>query len=771
MKRTPIIVGLVFVLLLAFPSPIIAQDIPPWQAGEDIRDKTFEAQRALLLSGDSDGAVEALIAAQQQYEVALAPTLQAGFPDIDTSIQDSFKDALAAAEAEDAEALSYARGRLWTGLVWAGYEVSLAAIKAGDAETADAWIRLREFRLATKVNIVENPSARAVEAFAAGEIGSEETSRIVGEDLRDAAFFRMRSALNNLEQSTELNYTIRAAEWVGQVEGYQRFLAADYLDDQGEAAAIDLKESSEALSTAALEADWDATAEGISDVRALIADYQPVDLNEEDITQRAQLLYIFIDLIYIEYRDGVRNGQITIETEYREAITFRDQAEATLFELRPIIQERDPDAVAQLEANLTEMNAVMQELGEPAIIEERVNESLALVEDTLGDRVALGDSSGNFTVIYTLLDGLLEQVANGEYEQAENTRIQAYALFDFGPELRLQGISPRLSAIIHSFFWFGSSRQEGLAPAIARQASYDEIEAIVEDMRGHLVEAERVLGDGAQSPTAIIVNSAVIVFREGLEAVVILAALLASMRKGEYKGLRRPLAAGSLLALGATALTWVLARQVILLFTRYGERLEAVVSLIAIAVLLLITNWFFHKVYWTDWMARFHKMKKGVLGAQAGQVFGLMILGFVSVYREGFETVLFLQALVLDAGAGIVLQGVAIAMVLVGLIGYAAFALQRKLPYMKILVGTGVLIGIVLVTMVGTTIQTLQAVGWMSIHPIFGFNPPYWAGLWFGVYPTWEGIFAQFAAAGFTIGSYYLAEAQQGTKRQAKATA
>jgi len=91
------------------------------------------------------------------------------------------------------------------------------------------------------------------------------------------------------------------------------------------------------------------------------------------------------------------------------------------------------------------------------------------------------------------------------------------------------------------------------------------------------------------------------------------------------------------------------------LLARYGEKLAVVVSLIAIAVLLLITNWFFHGVYWKGWMANFHQQKRRIIGGSAGQWLGLVVLGFTSIYREGFETVLFLQALVLESGAGAVL--------------------------------------------------------------------------------------------------------------------
>jgi len=83
---------------------------------------------------------------------------------------------------------------------------------------------------------------------------------------------------------------------------------------------------------------------------------------------------------------------------------------------------------------------------------------------------------------------------------------------------------------------------------------------------------------------------------------------------------------------------------------RYGEKLEAIVSLVAIAVLLVILNWFYHRVYWNEHLAGLHGKKQAMLvggGVAFAQLLALGTLGFTSVYREGFETVLFVQALVL----------------------------------------------------------------------------------------------------------------------------
>jgi high-affinity iron transporter len=81
------------------------------------------------------------------------------------------------------------------------------------------------------------------------------------------------------------------------------------------------------------------------------------------------------------------------------------------------------------------------------------------------------------------------------------------------------------------------------------------------------------------------------------------------------------------------------------------------------------------------------------------------------------------------------------------------------------LIFTGILIGVVLVTMVGKTIHVMQAVGWLPITPILGVQVPFWLGTWFGVYPTWQGLLAQTCSAVFVIGSYSLAEYFQKARR------
>jgi high-affinity iron transporter len=263
---------------------------------------------------------------------------------------------------------------------------------------------------------------------------------------------------------------------------------------------------------------------------------------------------------------------------------------------------------------------------------------------------------------------------------------------------------------------------------------------------------------GQMSHTTVVFNSSMIVFREGLEAVLILAAVTASFL-GANRARRRPVFAGALAAFGAAVLTWFAAGAVLHRLDGLGMRLEAITGFLAIAVLLVVLNWFVHKVYWTGWIAKHHRRRRELLaGAGGGVAVGLLALGFTSVYREGFETVLFLQNLRVSEGSGVVLEGVAIGLALTLAVGFVVFRLQQRLPYKKMLIWTGVLIGVVLVVMVGGTAATFQDLGWLPRHDVLTGVIPVWMGSWFEVYPTVETLGGQALAAGFVIGSYYLAE-------------
>ena len=259
----------------------------------------------------------------------------------------------------------------------------------------------------------------------------------------------------------------------------------------------------------------------------------------------------------------------------------------------------------------------------------------------------------------------------------------------------------------------------------------------------------------------------VLVFREGLECVLVLAAITASMT-GAARVYRRPVAMGAAFAFLATLATWGLAVRVIDDLTESFPALQvqAVTGLLAIGVLLVVMNWFFHKVYWTGWIALHTARKQALLQNAAGQRLstrrlglGLGLLGFTSLYREGVEVVLFLQSYRLKLGTTPVAVGVCAGLACTAIVAVLTFWLRQRLPYRKMLVVTGVLLGAVFLVMVGEQAQEMQTAHWLSATEIRWLDPlvPSWMGLWLSVFPTVETLGAQLVAGGLVIGSYFIA--------------
>jgi high-affinity iron transporter len=267
---------------------------------------------------------------------------------------------------------------------------------------------------------------------------------------------------------------------------------------------------------------------------------------------------------------------------------------------------------------------------------------------------------------------------------------------------------------------------------------------------------------------ARVLDIAVLVFREGLECILVLAAVTANMG-GTKRTFQRPVAAGAGFALAATLLTWFIALRIIesLSDNMSALHLQAATGLLAIVVLLVVMNWFFHKVYWTGWISM-HSRRKQQLMKEASPArlwLGLALLGFTSVYREGFEVVLFLHSYRLKLGAGPVLTGVGLGFSLTLIVGALTFVAHRRLPYRRMLVLTGVMLGMVMLVMVGEQAQEMQLANWLPTTPLAGVSRfiPDWMGLWFAVFPTAETLSAQAVAAALVVGSYYLAREHAST--------
>jgi high-affinity iron transporter len=623
-------------------------------------------------------------------------------------------------------------------------------------------MQIRDFRKTTRFTRPGVDGTAALQELAGRELSPHETVLQIEKDLLDTFQARLLTNLDEASQAAERDFDGRFAETGAIVLGYWLAIAPEYGEQRGAAERRAAERDFARLAAAA--AGFEAARKR---VEANLEGFTAAPLTPDEQINRASQLDRFIDLVPKEYDKGTSDGRVTVPFEVQEAVAFMDGVEAAFSDLEPILLKRDPAAVARIKGDFAEMREDVDnaQQGNSVASQEELDGSgeraLEEFERISPESWSEGGDEADYELVDISLDQLEAAAGAGQYQEAEQARLAAYGFFEFGPELKLRAFDTQLALEIEGLIWYGADGDKGLANLVADNAPLGDIRETRLDLDEKLADARAITGDGASAMTAI-TNSALIVFREGLEAILILAAITASML-GPRAPLRRPIYRGALLAIPASMLMFVLAILLLDSLSKYGEKLEAVVGVVAIGVLLLVMNWFFHRVYWTEWIKGHRDRGKALTGAAlatgagAATVAGLYTLGFTSVFREGFETVLFLQALQLSSGTGVVLAGVSLGLVLTGIVGAITFSLERKLPYKKMLIVTGVLIALVLVVLVGNTARTMQGVGWLSIHPV-DIEFPLWMGTWLGIYPTVETLAAQLLAFVFVIGSYFAAE-------------
>lgn len=512
-------------------------------------------------------------------------------------------------------------------------------------------------------------------------------------------------------------------------------------------------------------------ADGSGDFKSRIAAWRlaleagyPNLLGPEDVERRERIVLKLLRLIPMEYQSGVRDGEVTIPIEYREAKSFTIQARQIVNELMPVWRQTKPDALTEhgpaLLAGLEELEKAINRRITLAEVERLSRENAAILQRDFGLAPKRAGMSSDVVTeasleIRSLLGQSLAAARNKQWRKAEQLRLDAYINFDLEIEARTLPRDPSLALSAEKTFLDGAHGEPGIKTALDGRLSDAELTAAYQRALDALEECAALIKVGL-SPTAAALSAVLIVAREGLEAVVILAALLAGLRGPENAGIRRRIGLGAWLALAASAGLFAVSRTVLQGLSRYGETLEAVISVIAVIILLMVTNWVFHKYYWTGWNARLRDLSKAAQRQTATRWENLALVGvgFMTIFREGFETTLFMQSLILEAGMKPVLAGLAVGGVLIAALGFAVFSVGAKLPYRKMLVVTGVLVIFVLFTFLGSTVRIFQTIGWLPVHPIPGLDLPAWAGVWLGLYPTWEGLLIPFATFAYVGGMW-----------------
>jgi high-affinity iron transporter len=328
---------------------------------------------------------------------------------------------------------------------------------------------------------------------------------------------------------------------------------------------------------------------------------------------------------------------------------------------------------------------------------------------------------------------------DGDRDRAYTLARNAYLdHFEF-VEIPLRLRNPNL--VLDTEFTFAELRNE-----IRSGASLSTVRGSVRKLRGQLLDVDRELAKkGIAAPLIAFGFSFSILFREGVEAVLLIAILLGSLAAGSAANYKRPLGIGIAAAGVATALTWVLATVVIDIAPVNRELLEAITALIAVVVLIAVSFWLVQRL---EHRRRMEFMRARTASAiAAGSTAAFVGLGFTAVYREGFETVLFYQALSLFAeGLGLwVALGAGAAVVALAGVGYAILGLGKKLPLKPMLITGASILLLLSVAFTGNAVRSLQSADVITATPVHAgwARLPVFVAELTGIHPTSQGLIAQ----------------------------
>lgn len=773
---SPLTFAILFVMALA-AAPASAQSVAQWNAGEQVRGHLFDA-RSELAFGDKSAAAKSVAQAKRTYDRQLSAQIRKANRAADREVQAGLAQAKSAVASGNVTKAAAAQGMVWAAILRGSATAAAQAAANGDAKAAGNWLLLRDFRTATRFTRPGTDATDAVTALSNKELTPPATKLAIEKDLLDTYQARLRELLSDVDAAIEKDFRAKAVEAAAQANGYWLILRPRYKQDLG-ASALKQADSAFAVYSAAAAT---GNAKQITAAKKGVEDsfdgFVAAPFTPKEEARRAQQLFRFLELVPFEYKQGVKDGRVTADFEIQEAVGFRNGAEQAFDDLKGKLMRRDPARTETVEKSIDELRVILKNTQQQTdvrplsdVVRITNTATSALRAEAPAQWTARTDES-DFDLISLTLDRMDAAVNQGQWAAAEQARLEVYAFLEFGPELKLRAFDPHLALEIEGFIWYGARGEQGLAELIAKEAPRTQFRQTRVALDEALAQAQATLGEDQSAVTAI-TNGAILVFREGLEAVLILAAITASM-VGVMARRRRSVLIGAMIGLVLSIVTWGVAQLVLGQLGRYGEKLEAVVGIIAIVVLLYVMNWFFHKVYWTGHIRKFHDRRRKLVGeldedeeaedengARVGfwsaQAFGFALLGLSSVYREGFETVLFLQSLQLATDTWTVVMGALLGLALTGVVAVVTFKLQRKLPYKKMLIATGLMLAVVLFVLVGNTVRSLQGIGWVPVTPL-SFEPPLWAGTWLGIFPSWQTLGAQIFSVTLVVGSYFLAE-------------
>jgi high-affinity iron transporter len=322
---------------------------------------------------------------------------------------------------------------------------------------------------------------------------------------------------------------------------------------------------------------------------------------------------------------------------------------------------------------------------------------------------------------------------NGDFKQAQALAVSAYLDGFEMVENALDAYDPQLRKDIEkSMMQF---RQ--LTGQVQQQ---DALAQTLDTAITQLDRAQNMLSDDTLSDSTLFTASFIILLREGLEALLVVMALLTVLVKTQRRDAVKYVHGGWITAIAAGFGTWWIAQHLISISGASREIMEGVAALLAAAVLFYVGFWMHSKTHAAQWQAYIRDNIHRHLST--GTLWGIAGLAFIAVYREVFETVLFYQSLLTQAQPSqfmSITTGFLAGVVVLAAVAWVMIKFSMRLPIGKFFSFTTYLMLALSFVLMGKAVAALQEAALIAISPLpLNINIS-----WLGIHATWEGILSQ----------------------------
>lgn len=280
----------------------------------------------------------------------------------------------------------------------------------------------------------------------------------------------------------------------------------------------------------------------------------------------------------------------------------------------------------------------------------------------------------------------------------------------------IEPIEPRLAARDAKLLTRIEGAMAEYRARLDRGATPAEMTAQLAAVEGVLSEASEVLDQSNTGAATTFIASFTILVREGLEALLLVVAIVAFLRKSGRQELMPYVHGGWISALAAGGITWLVARYLIDISGASRELTEGYASLFAAFVLLTVGLWMHQKSVAGHWQRYFQNNLSGILQGRSAWL--LAGLAFLMVYREVFETILFYAALGSEGNATATLAGFAAGAAVLALTAIALLRFSARLPIGKFFSVSSILIAVLAVVLAGKGAEALQEAGILSVQTL-----------------------------------------------------